>query len=282
MDTPVVADTSTAQVAPTTSEFTIPQEYADRGWAKEGKVKSPDDLFKAYDNAQSLLGKRPAGIPANDAPQEEWDKYYNSARPESPDKYDFGKFEGLPEGLDVAPYEAKAKALAHKIGLTSKQAGDMWKEYLSMEIEGVEGFKKQSAEQQAKLDQEFQDLTGKLFGDKYDDVSAKAQEFIKTALPEELRPAIQGLENNPQALVAMIKLAEYSQNEIATIKAKYTGEDSLSGGGGQNAGLTVADIQSKMIEARTKAQKAAPFHPDRAAAEQELNKLREQLSRMSK
>lgn len=44
------------------SSFSIPEEYADRGWAKFFDGKTGDDLkaelFKSYDNQQSLIGKK--------------------------------------------------------------------------------------------------------------------------------------------------------------------------------------------------------------------------------
>ena len=44
------------------SNFSIPEEYADKGWAKFFNGKSGDDLkaelFKSYDNQQALIGKK--------------------------------------------------------------------------------------------------------------------------------------------------------------------------------------------------------------------------------
>ena len=44
------------------SDFTVPDEYKDRGWAKVFDGKSGDDLkaefFKSFDNSQSLIGKK--------------------------------------------------------------------------------------------------------------------------------------------------------------------------------------------------------------------------------
>ena len=38
------------------AEFTIPETYKDKSWTKN--IKSQEDLFKSYDNAQSLIGKK--------------------------------------------------------------------------------------------------------------------------------------------------------------------------------------------------------------------------------
>ena len=47
----------------------IPEEYREKGWTKN--INSIDDLYKAYDNAQGLIGKKTIGIPSDDASPEE-------------------------------------------------------------------------------------------------------------------------------------------------------------------------------------------------------------------
>ena len=47
-----------------TQQFSVPEAYKDAGWAQN--IKSPDDLWGQFANAQSLIGKRPAGIPLAD------------------------------------------------------------------------------------------------------------------------------------------------------------------------------------------------------------------------
>lgn len=277
---------ATTQSAPTEapsqeSSFQIPQEYAERGWAE--KVKSYDDLFKAYDNAQSLIGKRPAGIPTNDAPQEEWEKFYTAlGRPESPDAYELKtEVEGLPEDFDVAPYEGKAKAFFHKLGLSPEKANQAWNDYLAMEMEGVQEMQAQNAEQQKDLDAEFDKLTQNLWGDKYNEVSAQAQDFIKNALPDELKPVVNEIAESPKALAAMIKLAEHAQSQIKETKAKYGAEDKLTSGE-QSAGMSQQEVVKQMMEQRQIATTSEPFSAERKAAEAELEKLRGRLASFTK
>lgn len=277
--------TEAAQTQQTTEtqaqdSFAIPQEYSDRTWTKT--IKSSDDLWKTLDNVQSLIGKRPAGIPAADAPEADWEKFYNAAgRPEAADKYNLPDIEGLPEGVDLAPYKTQAAELFYKAGLTQKQSEAVWKSYLELEkgtaAKGTEAFKAQ----QAELDKQFDELTGKLFGDKYDDVSQRAQAFISGALPDELKPVIEEVAQNPKALVAMIKVADYAQNEIAAIKAKYAGEDGLTSGA-QTSGESKDEIVKKLTEANLLAKKSSPFSPERKEAEENVKKYREQLARFFK
>ena len=258
--------------------FAVPQEYQSAGWTE--KVKSVDDLWKLTANSQSLLGKRPAGIPTADAPPEEWDKF-NAALgvPDVADKYELVGSDKLPPEMDLTPYIAEAQGLFHKAKLTPSQAKMVWDGYLEMQVNNVDGFKAQSAEREAELDKQFNDMSAKLFGDKYGEVSTKAQEFITQALPEDLRPSLQNLSDNPQALLAVIKMADYSRNEIATIKAKYGQEDRLSSGGGA-APADLDSVKKSLLDARTKAQKAAPFSIERKQAEADMDKLRQQLAKM--
>lgn len=268
-----------AQSAATGNSFTIPAEYAERGWAE--KIKSHDDLFKAYDNAQSLLGKRPAGIPDPNAPDDEWEKFYNVFRPESPDKYALGEVENLPEGMDIAPYKEQAMKMFHEAGLNQKQADKLWKAYVGSEVEAVSKMGEAQQARQAELDKEFDGLTQKLFGDQYETVSKQAQDFIKQSLPDELKPVVGEIAENPRALAAMIKVAQAAQSQIADIKKKYGAEDSLASGS-QYAGMSKDEVVKKLVEANTRARTGDPFSKERKDAVAEADALRRQLAAMSK
>lgn len=55
-------DSGAGSGSDSTSTFSIPEEYADKGWAKVFEGKTGDDLktefFKSYDNSQSMIGKK--------------------------------------------------------------------------------------------------------------------------------------------------------------------------------------------------------------------------------
>lgn len=72
--------------------FTIPEEYQNKGWAKN--IKSQADLFKAYDNATTLIGKKTIGIPDfNNSSEEEINDFYSKLAPNDIKEYDFGEIE---------------------------------------------------------------------------------------------------------------------------------------------------------------------------------------------
>jgi hypothetical protein len=81
--------------------------------------KEPSALAKSWVNAQKMIGADKVVIPKADAPEADWEAFYNKVgRPESPDKYEFK----LPEGVTMDESLAKGfKEIAHKNGLSPKQ-----------------------------------------------------------------------------------------------------------------------------------------------------------------
>lgn len=274
-------DVGVSQTEATSSSFSVPEEYAQAGWA-EG-IQSYDDLWKMTANAQSLIGKRPAGIPTQDAPSEEWDKFYTAmGRPESPDLYKLNsEFEGLPEGIDISEYEGKAKQFFHKLGLSPAKAQEAWNDYIGMELEALQRVNEQSSEKTKNLDAEFEKLTQELWGDKYEQVSKQAQDFIAQSLPESLKGVVSEVANNPRALAVLIKVAESAQTQISQIKQKYGAEDKLVSGT-QAPGMSQEEIVKRLTEENLKARSAEPFSQERKAAEMEAEKLRSMLAKFYK
>lgn len=106
-----------------------------KGW------KAPEDLDKAftsYTELEKLQGSS-LQMPAADAPKEKLDEFYKKlGRPDSPDKYEFKRPEGLPAELPYNDDLAKAaKPWMHDAGLNPKQAQSVH-----------DGFVKFAAEQQ--------------------------------------------------------------------------------------------------------------------------------------
>lgn len=257
------------------SSFAIPEEYADRGWKE--KIKSSDDLFKAYDNAQSLLGKK-FSPPSNEAPQEEWDAFFkNIGKPDAPDGYQLPDVGGLPEDVDLSEFQSKARQVMHEAGLSQKQAERLYQAYLKEELNTATANKEAIAKHQEALDKEFDEVTSKLFDGKFEEASAKAQSFMKNNLPPEIIPSVQALaDTDPKSFAAMIALADKAQNQIADIKAKYGAEDNLNSGG-QAQGVDKEAVLKQLTEAKVRAKNADPFSPDRKRAESEIQELRGRL-----
>ena len=117
------APTETRNVLPTAenssvseqskNDFALPDAYKNKGWAKN--IKSLDDLFKAHDNAQSLIGKKTIGIPEDWNDEKSREEFLSKVRPKTADDYQ----------IDAKP---EVKELCHKYGLSQFQAENMAKE----------------------------------------------------------------------------------------------------------------------------------------------------------
>lgn len=261
-----------AQGQPASNSFTVPDAYKERGWVE--KIKSPDDLWKTLDNAQSLLGKRPAGIPANDAPEDEWEKFYQAAgKPEAPDKYQFSDIENLPEGFDATPFKEKAANILHQAGLNQKQADKVWKMFMQSELEALASQK----ELQAAKDAEFDALTKKHIPD-FDKASKVAQDMINAGVPEELRGAYAEVAENPKALAAVISALNHANSQIEKVKKEYGAEGKLPHGGQQAASQDMGEIRKELAQLRT-SQAARDFtHPDNAKTKERIAALSAQVA----
>jgi hypothetical protein len=268
----IQANEPSQQASPPASDaFVVPDAYKDRGWVE--KVKSPDDLWKTLDNAQSLLGKRPAGIPANDAPDAEWEAFYKVARPESADKYTLSDIEGLPEGVDLTPYKADAQKLMFEAGLTQRQADALWKQYVGIELGAV-------GKTQEALDKRYDEIAPKVLGEKHADLAKVALDALNELVDADYRTSFV---NNPEGMVAFIqtvnKLQEKHSAELAKVRAEYGAEGKLPDGGQQVPAVEINDVVTKQAKLRISAAAQDFTHPDHKKTMDEIKALEAVVAR---
>ena len=101
-------------------------------------VKDFPGLAKQFVEGQKMIGGS-VRVPKDDAPQEEWDKFYGKlGRPESADGYQFP----LPQ-VEHGEWNKDAvssfKKAAHGLGLTPRQAQGLMTMYADMERQAVKG-----------------------------------------------------------------------------------------------------------------------------------------------
>ena len=183
-----------------------------KGWAKtfggndswEGKYTSLASLVGAHKNLETMLGRDKVPVPTENSPQEEWDAFYSKiGRPEKPDGYEIKRPDGLDESLWDDKRTEGFQAIAHKIGLTPKQA----QELAAWELEYVGGQVKTMTE---KADAEKASSSAALrkdWGAEYDTKMKLANTAAKQVGGDALitNPA---LANNPDFIRAMAKVGE--------------------------------------------------------------------------
>lgn len=263
------------------SSFTIPDEYKDRGWAS--KIQSADDLFKSYDNAQTLIGKRPAGIPTKDASDAEWDAFYKAAgRPDEP-IYEFSDPEGLPEDMDLSDFKAKASELFHKAGLNQRQAQALLNNYLELELQASSTqTEAQRAEQEAK-DAEFDKLVTEQFGDNYEAELNKTVAAFERHAPQSLRDSLNDIiVDNPRALAGLVAAVNGIQREADEVKQKYGVDAGKLATGAQATPQSTDDIRTELAQLRISAANKDFTHPEHKQTRQRVEELSAALNRQLK
>lgn len=237
----------------------IPQDFQDRPWVKE--TKDIPSLLKRTDGLISELGKKPAGIPQDNAPEEEWNKFNKAwGVPEKPEEYEIGD---VPKELPKnEAFEKSMRAAFQKAGVNKRQA-----KILATEYHGslVNMLKEQGAAAEAQ-DANFDELAVKVFGDRKD----KALETGKTLLskytekaPESVKARLSAMSNEDLISVAMV---------LDGIVKDYISEDQLPGGEGGSA--PTAD--EKREEGRKLMASEAyqnPNHPEHGRTVQKVREL---------
>lgn len=146
-------ENNTAVETPPNNNFALPDSYKEKGWAKN--IKSLDDLLKAHDNAQSLIGKKTIGIPEDWNDEKTREDFLSKVRPKTADDYQ----------IDAKP---EVKELCHKYGLSQYQAENIAKGL--QEVTAVE-FSKDGFEKE---------ISGIFGNDK--ETAAKSAQYIKQVL----------------------------------------------------------------------------------------------------
>jgi len=180
----------------------------------EEPVSVPHGLVKSYVEQQPLIGSK-LKMPGEDAPQEEWDSFHEAlGRPKTPDEYEFNK-DSIPEGVPFSEdMEKRFRDTAHKLGVTGKQAQQLFDWYLT-ENKGVLDAYEAEAEKQFT---EGKDALAKEWGDDYDANMKMAHKAFRTFFPEDAQDSINALlGNHPGFLKALHQIG------------KTTGEDNLVG-----------------------------------------------------
>lgn len=126
-----------------------------KGW------QSPLDVITGYVNLEKLVGSpNKIVLPAEDD-EKGWNEVFAKlGRPEAPEKYALEKPQ-LPEGADYDPdVEAAFRTVAHKLGLTNRQAKGIYEWYMQGYGQAVSEKQTQAAQSEAQLQAELKGKWG--------------------------------------------------------------------------------------------------------------------------
>jgi hypothetical protein len=262
----------------------IPEDMREKEYFKNIlKNENPGlELVKQFDNAQSLIGKKATGRPADDASEEDWNKYLDSVRPKTADEYDIPPVDlgdekkELAEKINSFRTDERVKAikeLAHKYGLPKKEFEGFAKAYEQMQASEYEAAMNNAANVEAQSNQYFDDLAKKTFGNDKDKMLAFGEAAINKATTPEQREMLKAL---PEG-----KLPSEALMVIAAIAAKYEKPDSFDTVVGK-PGSSIEDLKAQMNELQASKAYRDPFASDHETTRAKVTALSKQIAESSK
>lgn len=239
--------------------FVLPDTYKDKPYLKG--VDSQDKLLKMLDGAQELIGKKGPALPKPEAPQAEWDAYYESVgRPKTAAEYAF-------DGADKADpkFLPKVQAAMHKAGLNPTQAKTIW-----AEVNGALGeYMKEKGIADEKQNVDFDKLAADSFGVDRDKVLARSKELLGEFTSPGMKTHVANLSNE-----SLVVLADVLRN----IDAKYIKQDG-PGGKPDATGMTPGDVSMKARELMAQQSKFNPMTPEYNSLQKQIDDLYNTLRR---
>ena len=262
--------TSGQPPAATPPAFAIPEAYKDKPYLKG--VDSLEKALAMLDGAETKLGQRPAGIPADTATPEEWNKFWAMmGRPETADKYqfDYGKnADGTPKAPTDLEWDKALKQMLYDEGISAKQAANLDKKFQAVIAETMK--RKGIIDQQLNAD--FDKLGTEVYGAERDKVIARVTSLIKEFVNPKLGAGVAKL--NAEQLMIMSSVIE-------GMRAKFISSDTPPGtppGGG-------APINAEALRAEARALMNTPaytnaFDPAHEATKTRINELYQKASQI--
>lgn len=258
--------------------FAIPDAYKDKPWAKG--IDNPDKVWSMLDGAQELIGKRPAGIPALDAPQAEWDKFYEAAgRPKTAAEYafDYGKnADGTPKTAADPKWEGALKQMLFEEGVTAKQAASLQKKFDAIVANTIQ-------EKNLQVQQENQDFTKtatELFGAERDNVLANGKQILSEHVKDPRIQAAMAKLPNEALMVLASALKSISDKFIKPSGApsNVPGAPGSGPSGTTNGGK--AELQAEARRLMTTPEYTNSMHPDNAKVLARVSQLYQDAAKL--
>lgn len=264
---PAVADPVSQPIDKEGFLKTIPVEYKDKDYLKD--VQSFEQLYKKLDGAQELIGKRPGGIPATDASEEEKASFYKSwGRPDKAEEYTSPEIK-LPDGVEKnTELDAFAKDLFHKAGLNQDQVNIIQGGYEQKVLEMGAA----AAPDQDALNKEFDVMTDKLFADRKDAILKNGNLLLVENTPEELKEAVAKLDNKSLLIMSAV---------LDSVREKYIAEDVMPVGGDPvDQTATVNELRQQARDLMAKPEYTSKSEKGHADVKQQVDDIYARIGRM--
>jgi len=240
------------------------------------------EMAKQLDNAQTLIGKKTPGVPAADAPDEEWTKFYEAARPESADEYEIPEIDLGEDKKELAAavnkmrdsdYSKGMKQAFHEFGLTPRQAAG-----ISIASQKLAATQYEGDVASAKVrDEHFEDLARKTFAGDREKAEKFGREFMATNSSERTKAIIAGWENKDtvstnEALMVMSDLG-------MQVHKKYEKGDTFNAASSDSQ-MSLLEAEAEMHKEQAKPGYYNTFAGDHKAVRERVSDLSKTIARL--
>lgn len=251
----------------------IPPEHRDKPFFKD---KSFGDVITEHVNLQSLMGQRPAGIPAENASDEEWGKFLGAIKPKSVDEYGFPETEFSKAGKRDANYETAIRTMANEIAVPKRQFPkfvEMIEQHLTnADTAGTT----QTEEQKATRETEFEGLMDKAYPQDKQAVIDRTKklmvESVDPAMKEKVGEVLKEVSNETLFVLTAVLDGVYK---------KHIAEDGPPGSIDNPSG-DAASLMAEMQKIQASPEYSDFRHPGHDAAKARVPELANQIAALRK
>jgi hypothetical protein len=200
------------------------------GWtaneALAKKFSSLDALTRSYENLERMLGTEKMPVPKDDSPADVWDSVFAKlGRPDSPDHYKLDKPADLPEGIKWDDSTVgEFRAIAHKLGLSQKQAQALVQYDLERSMRTMTSFQQMQEQELQASEQALRSQWGGNFEANLD-LARQAAAALDESIMADPR-----LANNPKVIDLLAKVGSMmSESKLTAPRGMVTMHTDVDG-----------------------------------------------------
>lgn len=265
----------------------IPEEYHSEAYVQNllQSENPQQELWKQFSGLQKAIGQRPGGMPSDDAPDDDWEKWTAAVAPKDISVYgdikpilteDQSHLKDMIEASYTPEFTATILEAFRKEGIPARSVKNLVNVFNQGQLQAAQQFSEQAQQETAKLDKQFDEMMSTTFGQDKAKVLEVGSKFIKEHIPPALQ---QSLQSRPNDELVTLAAAIYKLHNT------YGKEDKLPTGGGQgyaqNDEISLkAAIETAMTEEN--GAYANPMDAKHSAQVAKVKGLCDQLSKLTK
>lgn len=240
------------------------------------KDKSFSDVMTEHANLQALMGQRPAGIPGDDASDEDWGKFIGAIKPKSADEYGFPETDYSKAGKRNEGYETAIRTMANEVGIPKRQ----FPKFVEMIEQHLGAADKlgatQTEEQKATRETEFEGMLDKAYPTDKQAVLDRTKklmvESVDPAFKDKVDEVLKDISN--ETLFALTAVLD-------GVYKKHIAEDTPPGGGDGATG-DAASLMAEMQKIQSSKEYTDFRLPGHDAAKLRVPELAKQIAALQK